>query len=128
MPKSSLVQDESSLPLQSAEPLASHPLHMSPCVCCPPQHFGYDGSQGTGYQVSHQAFASFAAFIHGSNQNQQYHAFLTADYDMNMFDCHDPISYQATTNKKNDQDLPTYFEALTGPGCEAFDEAMGQEI
>ena len=55
-------------------------------------------------------------------------AFLTADYDMNMFDCHDPISYQATTNKQNDPDLPTYFEALTGPGCEAFYEAMGQEI
>ena len=46
---------------------------------------------------------------------------------MNMFDCHDPISYQATTKKKV-PDLPTYFEALTGPNHEAFHEAMGQEI
>ena len=67
----SLVQDESSLPLQSVEPLASHPLHMSTHVCRPPQCYDYDGTQGAGYQVSHQAFPSFTAFVHGSNQNQQ---------------------------------------------------------
>ena len=46
---------------------------------------------------------------------------------MNMFDCYNPISYQATTKKK-DPDLPTYFVALTGSDHEAFYEAMGQEI
>ena len=72
-------------------------------------------------------FASFTAFVHGSNQNQQYHAYLTADYDTTTFDCCDPISYQATTKKK-DSDLPTYFEVLAGPNHEAFYEATAQEI
>ena len=44
-----------------------------------------------------------------------------------MFDWCNPISFQATTKKKY-PDLPTCFETLIGPDCEAFYKAMGQEI
>ena len=86
-------------------------------------HFRYDGTQEAGYQ----AFASYAVFVNCAQKNQQYHAFLATNQEMDTFDFYDPISYQATMKKK-DPDLPMYYEALTGPDCEAFYEAMAKEI
>ena len=91
------------------------PTHRSTQIHCPPQCFGYDEFQGTGYQ----AFASFATFVNCAEKNQQYHTFLAVDPEMEIFDYCDPILYQATMKKK-DINLPTYYEALTGPDHEAF--------
>ena len=112
-----------SVPDESSEPSKS-PNRQSTHICHPLQCFGFDDFQDTGSQ----AFASFAAtFVNCSEKNQQYHTFLSSDLDTESFDFHDPILYQATTKKK-DPDLPTYYEALTGRDCEAFYQAMGNEI
>ena len=42
----------------------------------------------------------------------------SADNLTEAFDCHDPLTFQAST--LNDPDLPSYMDALTNPDHEGF--------
>ena len=84
--------------------------------------FGYDGSQGAGYQ----AIECFATFVGLSHATHTYTTHIMTDHNTNTFDYHDPLAYQATTRK--DPDLLGYMVALTGPDHEGFYEGMRTEV
>ena len=91
----------------------------------PPLRWGYDGTQGAGYQ----ALQSFALFVSDATTTAAYQAYLDVDDETDTYGFRDPIVYQASTkSKKKDPDLPSYFEAMTGDDREGFTEAMGNEV
>ena len=62
-------------PLHSALHCSSHNCHSPTC-------WGYDCSQGAGYE----AIVSFIAFIEGAEHTQSYFTFISGDQDSSMFD------------------------------------------
>ena len=88
-----------------------------------PLRWGYDGTQGAGYR----ALASFAAFVTNAMTSTAYRAYLDSDTDSDTFGFRDPIVFQASS-KKNNPDLPSYYEAMTGDDREGYIAAMGNEV
>ena len=104
-------------------PSPTTPLRRSTRQRKAPLRWGYDGSQGAGYQ----ALASFAAFVTDATTSAAYLAYVDSDVESDTFGFRDPIVYQASTKKKT-PDLPSYFEAMTGDDREGFVAAMGNEV
>ena len=82
-------------PLAPLPPLK--PSDRTPLVChstslhTAPTQSGYDGSQGAEYK----SITSFAAFIHHSENVLANHAYISADDEMETFQFHDLIAFQA---------------------------------
>ena len=106
----------------SSEPPASSSVRRSTRTRTAPTRWGYDETQGRGYE----AISTFCAFMANADHAQAYSAFVAADSSTKTYDYRDPLVYQASIHK--DPDLPGYVEALTGPDREGFYEGMRQEI
>ena len=88
-----------------------------------PLRWGYDGTRGAGYR----ALASFAAFVTNAMTGTAYQVYVNVDSESDTFGFRDPIAFQAS-NKKNNPDLPSYYEAMTGDDREGYIAAMGNEV
>ena len=117
------IEEPPSSPQQQPQPEPSPSLRRSGRTRKAPLRWGYDGTQGAGYQ----ALASFAAFVTNATTSAAYQAFLDLDTDSDTFGFRDPIVYQASS-KKNNPDLPSYYEAMTGDDREGYVAAMGNEV
>ena len=102
----------------SSEPPPSSSVCRSTRTRTAPTRWGYDETQGTGYE----AISTFCAFVANADHAQAYSAFVTGDSSTETYDYRDPLVYQASIRK--DPDLPGYVEALTGPDREGFYEGM----
>ena len=102
----------------SLEPPPSSSVHHSTCTRTTPTRWGYDETQGTGYE----AISTFCAFVANADHAQVYSAFVAGDSSTETYNYRDPLVYQASIRK--DPDLPRYVEALTGPDREGFYEGM----
>ena len=98
------------------------PVHHSTRTRTAPTRWGYDETQGAGYE----AISTFCAFVADADHAQAYSAFVAGDSSTKTYDYRDHLVYQASTRK--DPDLPGYVEALTGPDCEGFYDGLQQEI
>ena len=75
---------------------------------CSPSCWGYDRTQGTGYE----AIVSFLAFVAGTDHSLPDSTFASGDDDSKTFDFRDPLVQEISI--KRDPDFPSCMEAMTG--------------